>query len=416
VSAATDLLVTLFLLVAFLCYARFRDEQASPAYFAAALFTAALAMLSKETAAMFPLALVAYEALHEPPPGTARKWVQFAWTLPFFGIVATYAAVRMMLFGQNVGPGPGGSRLAALADIPLVLLAYLRNLAWPFRLSFFYPLEWGTQWTLLRGAEIIGVVVLAAFFWNHYRGCSGVRLQLLWAAILFVPALVAVSTFLREDWIHDRHMYLVSVPISLVVAALLTDPKLPRNASILVGSSLLLLLSVLTAIQLPRFSNGISIYESALKVAPRNALAHRYYAFALTSYGHYEDAFREYRITEELWPDDQASYESYAEALSETGRDDEAAAEYAKALQRSPGPTPNRAFLLYRIATIMLSHGDAELGERYLREAIQISPDAPSYHAVLADSLRRQGRTQEADAQMVLETAVQKSALNSARR
>jgi tetratricopeptide (TPR) repeat protein len=416
VSAATDLLVTLFLLVAFLCYAEFRDEQASPAYLAAALFTAALAILSKETAAMFPLAFVAYEALRQPPPGMARKWVQFAWTLPFFGIVGAYAAVRTMLFGHNVGPGPGSSRLAALADIPLVLLAYLRNLAWPFRLSFFYPVEWGTQWTLLKGAEIVGVAILAVLFWNHYRERSEVRLQLLWAAILFVPALFAVSTFLKEDWIHDRHVYLVSVPISLVVAALLTDPKLPRNASILAGSSLLLLLSVLTTIQLPRFSNGISIYESALKVAPRNALAHRYYAFALTSYGHHEDAFREYRITEELWPNAQASYESYAEALSETGRDDEAAAEYAKALQRSPDSTPNRAFLLYRLATIKLNHGDAELGERYLREAIQIAPDAPSYHAVLADALRRQGRTQEADAQMLLEAAVQKSSLNSARR
>jgi 4-amino-4-deoxy-L-arabinose transferase-like glycosyltransferase len=72
VSASTDLLVTLFLLIAFLSYSRFREQGASPGYFAAAVFTAALAMLSEETAAMFPWILIAYEALRKTPPGTSR--------------------------------------------------------------------------------------------------------------------------------------------------------------------------------------------------------------------------------------------------------------------------------------------------------------------------------------------------------
>jgi protein O-mannosyl-transferase len=416
VSASTDLLVTLFLLISFLCYARFRDDETSPAYLAGAVLTAGLAMLSKETAAMFPWVLVAYEALREKPPGEGRKWSRFAWTLPFFGLIAAYMMVRTMLFGHNLGPGPGGSRLAALADAPLVLLAYLRNLLWPIRLSFFYPVEWSSQWTLLRGVAIVLLGFLMALLWNHYGDRREVRLQLLWTAILFLPALFAVSTFLKEDWVHDRHMYLVSVPISMVAAGVLTDPKLPRKFSILLGSLVLLVISLLTAIQLPRFRDGISIYASALKVAPRNSLAHRYYAFALTSYGHYEDAFREYRITEELRPNDPASYESYAEALSMVGLDDQAATEYAKALQKSPGVTPDRAFLLYRLATIKLKDADPAQSERYLREAIRIAPDALNYHAVLADALRRQGLAREADEQMLVEAAVEKSSLNSSPR
>jgi tetratricopeptide (TPR) repeat protein len=414
VSASTDLLVTLFLLISFLCYAKFRDRETSAGYLAASIGCATLAMLSKETAAMFPWILVAYEALREELPGRRRDWKQLAWTLPFFGVVAAYAAVRTALFGRNLGPGPGGSRLAALADVPLVLLAYLRNLVWPFRLSFFYPVEWGAQWTLLRGMEIGLVLLLVGILWNLGRNRAGVRLQLLWAAILVVPALFAVWTFVKEDWVHDRHVYLVSVPVCLVVAALLTDPKLPKKASVAAGAATLMVLAVLTATQLPRFTDGISIYRSALKVAPSNSLAHRYYAFALTSYGHYEDAFREYRITEELRPNDQASYESYAEALSEVGRDDEAADQYAKALEKSPGPTANRAFLLYRLAAIKLKSGETANGESYLREAIQIAPDAPSYHALLAEALRKQGHLQEADAQMRLELAVQKSSPRSA--
>jgi tetratricopeptide (TPR) repeat protein len=161
--------------------------------------------------------------------------------------------------------------------------------------------------------------------------------------------------------------------------------------------------------QLPRFSDGISIYESALQVAPRNSLAHFYFAEALCGYGRYEEAFREFRITEELRPQDPVAYGSYAEALSEVGRNEEAAAEYEKALRWAASPAPYRAFLLYRLASIKVKESDAVAGEGYLREAIRIAPDAPSYHAVLAEALRRQGRVQEADQQMLVEAGVRKN-------
>jgi hypothetical protein len=159
ITASTDVLVTLFALLSYLAYFRFREEGASPLYFIASLLAAALAMMSKETAAMLPWLLVAYEALREIPPGTQQSWKRFCWTLPFFAVVGAYVTVRTLLFGLNAGPGPGGSRIAALLDMPLVLVIYLYNLAWPFRLSFFYPAEWGSQWTLLKGATVVLVMI-----------------------------------------------------------------------------------------------------------------------------------------------------------------------------------------------------------------------------------------------------------------
>ena len=110
VSASTDLLAALFVLISFLCYFQFREFGASPAYLVASIFTAALAMLSKETAAIFPWMLVAYEALRERPlgvnhPSGMNKWgKRYIWTLPFFAVVAAYAFVRTLLFGLNMGP------------------------------------------------------------------------------------------------------------------------------------------------------------------------------------------------------------------------------------------------------------------------------------------------------------------------
>ena len=407
VTASTDLLVTIFALIAFLAYFRFREENASPIYLIASVIAAALSMMSKETAVMLPWLLVAYEALREVPRGTQQGWKRFIWTLPFFAVVGAYVAARTLLFGLNTGPGPGGSRMAALLDTPLVLVAYLQNLFWPFRLSFFYPAEWGSQWTVLKGAAIILVMVAAIFLWRRYRDRRGLRLQLLWAAILIVPAVLGVYTFVSEDWIHDRHMYLASIPVCLILAALLTDPRLPAKASTIVSSMILAILLIATAVHVPRFSDNTTIYASALRVAPRNRLAHGYYAEALWSYGRHEEGLREFKITTELSNSD-AAYERYGAALAEIGRDDEAMTEFSEALRRSSSQTSFRAFILSEMAEIELKRSEFPEAAGHLREALRISPQTLNYHAWLAQALNQQGLTKEADEEMRVEAGIRK--------
>jgi protein O-mannosyl-transferase len=406
VTASTDLLVTLFALISFFAYYRFREDGGSLTYFIASVVAAALAMLSKETAVMIPWLLVAYEAMRETPPGAQQSWKRFAWTLPFFAVVGAYSAVRTLLFGLNAGPGPGGSRVAALLDIPLVLIAYIKNLFWPFRLSFFYPSEMGAQWTPWKGVAVLLVILAAIFLWIRYRDRPEVRLQMLWAAILFVPAVLGVYTFVREDWIHDRHMYLVSVPICLIAAALLTDPRWPAKASVIASSMVLAILLIDTAIQVPRFSDDLSIYVNSLKVSPRSILLHGYYGEALWAYGRREEGLREFKITTELAPRSSGAYERYGAALAQIDRDDDAMAEFAKASQLSPRPTPMRAFLLSEMAQIELKHSEFPEAASHMREALQIAPQTLNYHALLAQALTHQGRTQEADEEMRLEASI----------
>jgi tetratricopeptide (TPR) repeat protein len=409
VTASTDLLVTFFVLLSFLAYFRFREEGASPLYLAASVFAAALAMLSKETAVMFPWMLVAYEALRESPPASEKGWKRFAWTIPFFAVVGAYLAVRTLLFGLNTGPGPSGNRLAALADMPLVLVVYVRNLLWPFRLSFFYPSEWGSQWTVWKGAGAALVLLAAGLLWKRYRDRSGVRLQVLWSAIVFLPALLGVYTFVREDWIHDRHMYLVSVPVCLLFAAVLTDPAWPAKRSIAAASLVLAALLIDLAVQqVPRFSDDTTIYVSALKVAPRSLLVHGYYGTALWGYGRHEEALREFKIATELAPQSATAHETYGAALAEVGRDDEAMVEYKTALRVSNRPAPFKAFLLSEMAQVELRHSEYSEAAAHMQEAVRLAPETLNYHALLAQALNNQGQTQEADEEMRLEAAIRR--------
>src|ERR1700730_9271709 len=406
VTASTDLLVTIFALISFLAYFRFREEDGSPIYLIVSVLAAALSMMSKETAVMFPWLLVAYEALREVPAGTQRVWKRYIWTLPFFAVVGAYVTARTLIFGLNSGPGPGGNRTAALLDIPLVLVVYLRNLFWPFRLSFFYPAEWGSQWTVLKGAAIILVMVAAIFLWRRYRDRREVRLQLLWAAILLVPAVLGVYTFVREDWVHDRHMYLASVPVCLILAALLTDPRLPAKASAIVSSTILTLLLIATAVYVPAFSDNTTIYASALRVAPGNRLLHGFYAEALWSHGRHDEGLREFKITTGLAPTSDAAHEHYGSALAEIGRDDEAMTEFSEALRWSSAQTPFRAFILSELAGIELKRSEFPKAAGHLREALQISPQTLNYHAWLAQALSQQGLNKEADEEMRVEAGI----------
>jgi tetratricopeptide (TPR) repeat protein len=399
ISASADLLVAAFMLLAFLAYSRFREQSASRWYFIASLLAAALAMLSKETAAMLPLVLVAYEALRELPPGPQQWARRLFWTLPFFGVVAAYATGRTLLFGTNFGPGPGIDRPSALWDAPLVLLGYLRNLLAPVRLSFFYPVDWSSQWTFGKGLAAALVLVAAIFLWKRYEQRPGVRLQLLWTGILFFIPVACVFLLRKEDWLHDRHMYLTSIPLCLVAAGILTDRKLPRTASI----------------EVPRFKNDLSVYECALQTAPRNILLRRYYVAALWNSvpqvrepsGRREQALREFRVNTELLPESPLDHENYATALAQAGRDEEGATQHRMALQLDSGrPTHLRATILYRLAELDLRHSQSEEAENCLREAVTIEPKAMSYHALLAQALKQRGQEREADEQMKLEASL----------
>ncbi len=59
-------------------------------------------------------------------------------------------------------------------------------------------------------------------------------------------------------------------------------------------------------------------------------------------------------------------------------------------------------------------HSQSAEGESHLREALQIAPQTRGYHAMLAQALRQQGRTQEADQEMRLEMNLRNAAVHEA--
>jgi Flp pilus assembly protein TadD len=201
-------------------------------------------------------------------------------------------------------------------------------------------------------------------------------------------------------------MYFVSVPICLVAAALLTDPKWPAKASLIASSVVLAILLIDLAVQVPRFSDNATIYASAIKVAPRSFLAHSYYGEALWMYGRHDEGLREFRIITELSPHSSNAHERYGAALAQIGRDEEAMMEYEEALYWSSSPSEFRASLLSEMAELELKHSEFHEAAGHMREALQIAPQTLNYHALLAEALSHQGLNEEAGEEMRLEAGV----------
>ena len=402
-TASTDLLEALFSLVALVFYMRFREEGHRPIWLALSLAGAAAAVLSKESAGMVPWLLVAYEALRLAPAAEPRTWRRYRWTLPYFAVGAFYVILRTLLFGANVGPGPGGSRSAVLADIPLAALVYLKNFFLPTALSFFYPAEWSTQWTWPKGAAIVLLCAAVIWIWVRHKDRPVVRLLLAWTVILFVPPALALTTFYPDGWVHDRHIYLVSVPVCLLVAMLLAQCIRQRRAFALAGAGITLLLAIGAWMQVPRFQDEVSVYASALKVAPQNSELHHYFASALWKYNRKAEAIEEFQTAIALRPGSIPEYTDYASALEELGDHRQALAEYRHALALAPPGNQARPQLLYHVARMEIATSDLEGAAAQLREAISIAPRALNYHAALADALRQRGDTQAAEEELRLE-------------
>ena len=415
ISASADLLVACFALVSLLAYHRFRQEDGHFGWLIVSLIASALAMFSKENGLMLPWLVVAYEVFRGSPEDTSLSYRRFFWSVPYFGLAGVYLAVRTFLFGLNLGPGPdvqGISRLAASLKAPLVLLLYLRNFLWPWHLSFYYPVEWTSRWTAVKICAFVLVLVAVWILWKRQRNRPAVRLLLIWTAILFLTPVAGVSIFRNGDWVHDRHMYVVSIPFCLLAATLLTHSGITLRSSLFAGSLVSLTLLLLTVRSVPRFEDSNSIYPSALREAPDNWIAHHFYAIALWNQRRHEESLSEHRLALQLAPKSPMTHEAYAAALLEVGRDDEAMTEFRSALILLPKQPRFRALILYQLADLEVKNGNYAQAIECLREAVNLYSECIKYPLSLARALAHEGHAQEAEEEMRKETALRERTLH----
>lgn len=191
ISGRTDLLGSLFYLTALVSFILYR-QQSRRIFSLLGPISFVLALGAKEMAVTLPLVLVLYDALF----GRAAWQTRVRAQLPFWGILAGYLILRLMLFGKI-----GGFREAQLQDPLVLVIYYTRYLVLP--------------WPIDTPDSVVALTAVMLFILLWFaRASRAAWFGFLWMPITLLPVLVS--------WPMSRYAYLPAVGISLLLAVVLT--------------------------------------------------------------------------------------------------------------------------------------------------------------------------------------------------
>ena len=156
ISGVPEPLLAALLIPAYLCWLRAREAPDSRGgWLAASLGFYTLALLTKETAVVFVLILIASDGLGFPdlvqsprPRGMAAVLLRLKWLAPYLLLTAAYVAARTVALRGFSHPAAQIGWLTVVLTWPSLLLFYLKLLVWPVGLSPFYGLQFVTHPTM----------------------------------------------------------------------------------------------------------------------------------------------------------------------------------------------------------------------------------------------------------------------------
>jgi protein O-mannosyl-transferase len=284
-----DLLAAAFVLLALTALEAARRRQSSGSRFwpaglrAAALLSALLACLAKESGYLAPLLLVALDLCRPDPPEVRRRLLDpilllvasalsFAWRWWAVGAVA--AVSRTAEIGHHHHDGA-----ARIGRSMVTFFQGLFQFLCPVRLAPEYPevLPGVSGWLLLTvGGAALGLLVALAL--RLRRRAPWIALGLLWAVVAYLPNLgLQPLTNLRAD----RYFYLATIGLALALSSAVAEAIRPlrrlRERTVLevpvvalLVTGVLLVLGVRSLRQGRIWRNDLALFSAATRAAPQS--------------------------------------------------------------------------------------------------------------------------------------------------
>ena len=334
----------------------------------AALALLELALLSKVTAAIAPLLILAWEwTIGGRSLRSARPWRRAA---PYAAVVIGHlAAARLLLdFGDlsRVQPGAPWSWTYALSQADIHLGEYLKNFLWPVAIRMApFAVE---RTTLLDPRVLLGLVVIVASLAiavRIRRAAPIAAFGILGYWVLMVPESSVIP--ISHLAVHYR-AFPSSWLLYLVVGVLAVRLFRPRIAA--VAASVAVVALAATSFSMNRiYRTETSLWSHSVKHGGE-ALAHMNYAMSLS---------------------------------------DRADPRVRAHLERAVEMSPNYVLAHINLGLLSLDEGQAEEGLARLRGVTRMAPDWPEAHYWLSVALDRVGEPDEA-----LAAAERAAALDSA--
>lgn len=346
ISAYNEVLCTIGVLAAFLCYLRFRSGGGG-CWFAGSMLLFAAALLTKEMAVTFPLLVVLYELLIKK----TAKAKDLAWAVVFFAILALYLVIRQKMLTVTTWESPPlpiriATGISVVAD-------YLRLLVFPFPLKVMYDPP--IRWTLFQLPVLIPLgllLVVAGSAAYAARRAPVVSFAIAWVFVTLVPV-SCLLVFPTPAMMAERYLYLPSFGLALLAGwqfDRLSGRDNRRLAVLAVAGLLAVVLGILTVVQSFAWRDFGTLSSRMIADAPEHPIG---YHCAGT------------------WD-------------AENGRFTDMTLNYQRSMDKSVQQ-------LHTAARGFLSIGQASQAEAQMRRLIASGMGRPESHAILAEAMKMQG-------------------------
>jgi protein O-mannosyl-transferase len=383
IIASSEVISTLGVIASFACYCAFPRLRRHFLY----VLPAAIAILAKPTAAIFPVLFAVFLWLFpEETRRTART--RLVEMVPPFLICGT-----VLWFVRRMTPRTWVAGAANAHDYlltqPYVALLYFKTFFWPIGLNADYDLRpFGTaaDLRLWMGVAFILLLSAAAIMMSLRTKTRLIGFGLLW----FLLALLPTSLFPLAEAMNDHRAFLSNAGLVIATAggaALLIEGVdwSRRWRKIVAGCAVALFLSANALATFQRnkvWKTEETLWHDVVMKSPRNGRGLMTYGITLVNNGKFGEALPFLQRARELVPPYSLLLINLAIAENATAQPDAAERHYQEALRLAP--LAPESYLSY--ARYLLSHDRAAEAGTVLRRALEISPNDPNVQRLLQES------------------------------
>lgn len=376
ITERRELLATVFLLLSTRWYVRGRKDLALLAFLGAGL--------SKVTTAVFPAVLLAYDywkgralrdSLMEKVPHLTISAAVLALGIRAQTISGTAVPLAMFSVPDRLAQAAFGPGYYALKTLL------------PFSLNPFVYVDWRSEAARHLSYAVLLIPFFASLWWNRRRRWY---VALNAAVLLFLlPSLGFFKS--GPQTAADRFAHMASLPVAVAVAFCLARSSRARAA----GLAAVLVYLPLTWAQCGVWHDSVSLWRAAYERSPQpTALVLQNLAAALRESGREQEAAALFARLSAQAPESPAAFALKGEAAFEAGDYAAAQSAFAQALARNPdmpGVRVNHGLALYRLGR----HAEAEA--EFAAAALAAPDNADAWHN-LGLCLARRGAPQAQDA------------------
>ncbi len=375
IASRSNLLCTLFLLLAFLSYLRHTRKG----YYWSILFFI-LGLLAKETAIIFILLIALYDyyyVLKVDKSKAANMWWSY---LPVMVISGLYLLLRTLVLGQvRQRDWWGGSFWYTILTMGKSFYYYLKVLVLPGKLTVDYVLDIARSITdprVIAGFSLILVIIMLAI--KISRKEKLITFGLFW----FLIALLPVSNIIPlEALLAERFLYLPLIGIAITVAVplsrLLTATQQPQWKKVSGYLLVIVLLGSYMVRTIQRnmdWRNDHTLWASTVRTSPESPRAHFALGEVYSKEGEYRSAIREYQAALELNPDVAELYNDLGLAYEGERSWTEAIASYQAGLKAKSLTAHTKINLLLNLGNCYSRLRQPDIASSYYRKVLELEP------------------------------------------